>query len=46
MRNPNAMREATRSQDLMLSQLENHPRGYQALTRMFEEVCLVWMSCT
>ena len=38
LRNPNAMREAMRSQDLMMSQLENHPGGFNALRRMYEEV--------
>ena len=36
MRNPNAMREAMRHQDIAMSQLENHPEGYNALRRMFE----------
>lgn len=38
MRNPNAMREAMRSQDLAMSQIENLPGGFNALRRMFEEV--------
>ena len=38
MRNPNAMREAMRSQDLALSQIENHPGGYNALRRMYEDI--------
>lgn len=38
MRNPNAMREAMRSQDLAMSQLENLPGGFNALRRMFEDV--------
>ena len=38
MRNPNAMREAMRSQDLQMSQLENIPGGFNAMRRMFEEV--------
>lgn len=38
MRNPNAMREAMRSQDLAMSQIENHPEGFNALRRMYEEV--------
>ena len=38
MRNPNAMREAVRSQDLALSQIENHPEGYNALRRMYEDI--------
>ena len=31
MRNPNAMREAMRHQDIALSQLENHPEGFNAM---------------
>jgi ubiquilin len=38
MRNPNAMREAMRSQDLQMSQLENIPGGFNAMRRMFEDV--------
>lgn len=38
MRNPNAMREAVRSQDLALSQIENQPEGYNALRRMYEDI--------
>jgi len=38
MRNPNAMREAMRSQDLAMSQLENLPGGFNALRNMFETV--------
>jgi ubiquilin len=38
MRNPNAMREMMRSQDLAMSQLENLPGGFNALRNMFEEV--------
>lgn len=38
LRNPNAMREAMRSQDLAMSQLENLPGGFNALRRMYEEV--------
>lgn len=38
MRNPNAMREAMRSQDLAMSHLENIPGGFNALRRMYEEV--------
>jgi ubiquilin len=38
MRNPNAMREAMRSQDLAMSQLENIPGGFNALRRMYEDV--------
>merc|ERR1719421_2497921 len=38
MRNPNAMREAMRHQDIAISQLENHPEGFNALRRIYEEV--------
>lgn len=38
MRNPNAMAEAMRSQDLAMSQLENLPGGFNALRRMYEDV--------
>lgn len=38
MRNPAAMQQAQRSQDLAMSQLENIPGGFNALRRMFEEV--------
>lgn len=38
MRNPNAMREAMRSQDLAMSQIENHPEGFNALRRMYEDI--------
>lgn len=38
MRNPNALREAQRSQDLQMAQLENLPGGFNALQRMFEQV--------
>lgn len=38
MRNPAAMQQAMRSQDLAMSQLENHPEGFNALRRMFEDV--------
>lgn len=38
MRNPNAMREMMRSQDLAMSQLENLPGGFNALRRMYEDV--------
>ena len=38
MRNPNAMREAMRHQDMAISQLENHPEGFNALRRMYEDV--------
>ena len=35
MRNPNAMREAMRHQDIALSQLENHPEGFNAMRRLY-----------
>lgn len=38
MRNPNAMRQAMRSQDLAMSQLENLPGGFNALRNMFETI--------
>ncbi len=38
MRNPNAMREMMRSQDLAMSQLENLPGGFNAMRRMFEDI--------
>lgn len=38
MRNPHAMQQAMRSQELMISQLENHPMGFNALRRMQEDV--------
>merc|ERR1719502_317803 len=38
MRNPAAMREAQRHQDIALSQIENHPEGFNALRRMYEDV--------
>lgn len=38
MQNPNAMREMMRSQDLAMSQIENHPEGFNALRRMYEDV--------
>ena len=38
MRNPNAMQQAMRSQDLAMSQIENLPGGFNALRRMYEDV--------
>lgn len=38
MQNPAAMREMMRSQDLAMSQIENHPEGFNALRRMYEDV--------
>lgn len=38
MRNPHAMQQAMRSQDLQISQLENHPLGFNALRRMQEDI--------
>ena len=38
MRNPQAMQEAMRSQDLAMSQIENLPGGFNALRRMYEDV--------
>ena len=37
-RNPAAMQQAIRNQDLALSQIENVPGGFNALTRMYHEV--------
>jgi ubiquilin len=46
MRNPAAMREMMRSQDLALSQIENLPGGFSALRRMYEEVQVrPWSAC-
>ena len=33
-----------RQQDVALSQLENHPEGYNMLTRMYEQVMCISMS--
>ena len=41
MRNPRALQEVMRQNDLAMSQLENHPEGYNALTRMYEQVLCV-----
>lgn len=38
MRNPAAMRNMMRNQDLALSQIENIPGGFNALRRMYEDV--------
>jgi ubiquilin len=38
MRNPQAMQEAMRHQDLAMSHLENHPEGFNALRRMYEDI--------
>jgi ubiquilin len=38
MRNPAAMQEAMRNQDRAISNLENHPEGYNALRRMYEDI--------
>ena len=38
MRNPAAMQQAMRNQDLQMSQIENMPGGFNALRRMYEEV--------
>ncbi|CAM9349720.1 unnamed protein product, partial [Scytosiphon promiscuus] len=37
-RNPEAMNQARRSQDLMMSQIENQPGGFNALRRLYTEV--------
>lgn len=41
MRNPNAFREAMRHQDIALSQLENHPEGFNAMS----ESLLAFSAC-
>jgi ubiquilin len=46
MRNPNAMREAMRHQDIAMSQLENHPEGFNALRRLYEDVQEPMMSAS
>lgn len=46
MRNPEAMRQAMRSQDLAMSQLENLPGGFNALRNMFEEIHEPMMEAT
>mmetsp|Transcript_341 Transcript_341/g.542 ORF Transcript_341/g.542 Transcript_341/m.542 type:complete len:554 (+) Transcript_341:177-1838(+) len=38
MRDPSLMQNQMRNQDLAMSQIENHPGGWQALRRMYEEV--------
>jgi ubiquilin len=38
MRNPNAMQEMMRSQDLQMSRLENLPGGFNMLRQLYEEV--------
>lgn len=38
MQNPQAMEQMMRSQDLAMSQIENHPEGFNALRRMYQEV--------
>ncbi len=38
MRNPAAMQQAMRNQELAMSQIENLPGGFNALQRMFEDV--------
>jgi len=38
MRDPSAMQNAMRNQDLALSQIENIPGGFSALRRMYEDV--------
>lgn len=46
MRNPQAMQEAMRSQDLQLSQIENLPGGFNALSRMYLDVQEPMMEAT
>lgn len=38
MRNPRMMQETMRQNDVAMSQIENHPEGYNALTRMYEQM--------
>jgi ubiquilin len=38
MQNPEALRQLQRSQDLAMSQIENHPEGFNALRRMYQDV--------
>ena len=38
MRNPMAMQEAMRQQDIQMSNIENTPGGFNALARMYQEV--------
>ena len=38
MRNPHAMQQAMRSQELAMSQIENMPGGFNALARMYQDV--------
>ncbi|CAN0524991.1 unnamed protein product, partial [Ectocarpus sp. 8 AP-2014] len=38
-RNPEAMNQARRSQDLMMSQIENQPGGFNALRRLYTVRC-------
>jgi hypothetical protein len=44
IRNPNAMQQMQRSQDLTMSQIENIPGGFNALRRMYEDVSLTFYS--
>jgi ubiquilin len=46
MRNPAAMQQAMRNQDLAMANLENHPEGFNALRRMYEDVQEPMMEAT
>lgn len=46
MRNPHAMQQAMRNQDLQMSHIENIPGGFNALRRMYEEVHEPMMEAT
>jgi len=37
-RNPAAREQMMRSNDLAMSQIENHPEGFNALRRMYHEI--------
>ncbi|CAM9140758.1 unnamed protein product [Discosporangium mesarthrocarpum] len=46
MRNPEAMRQAMRSQDLAMRHIENHPEGFNALRRMYQACAEPMMQAT
>ena len=46
MRNPHALQQAMRNQDLQMSHIENIPGGFNALRRMYEEVHEPMMEAT
>ncbi|CAB1110462.1 unnamed protein product [Ectocarpus sp. CCAP 1310/34] len=45
-RNPEAMNQARRSQDLMMSQIENQPGGFNALRRLYTARCIFVLFCS